>query len=72
MSYYCLIPDTNVNVLTWDHKTAFDIADGMPLLEESPDKATTTWESGSKYLNNNYIYKMLFIYIYSDGVMPHQ
>ena len=38
----------------------------------SNHKATTTWESGSKYLNDNYIYKMPFIYIYSDGVMPHQ
>ena len=32
-----LLPDTNVNVLTWDHKTAFDIADGMPLSEESSE-----------------------------------
>ena len=38
----------------------------------SNHKATTTWESSSKYLNDNYIYKMPFIYIYSDGVMPHQ
>ena len=35
MNELLLLPDTNVNVLTWDHKTAFDIADGMPLSEES-------------------------------------
>jgi len=32
-----LLPDTNVNALTRDHKTAFDIADGMPLSEESSE-----------------------------------
>ncbi|KAK7851574.1 ankyrin repeat-containing protein itn1 [Quercus suber] len=32
-----LLPDTNVNALTRDHKTAFDIADGMPLSEESTE-----------------------------------
>ena len=30
----------------------------------SNHKANTTWESGSKYLNDNYIYKMPFIYIF--------
>ncbi|CAI0426767.1 unnamed protein product [Linum tenue] len=29
-----LLPDTNVNALTRDHKTALDIADGLPLSEE--------------------------------------
>ncbi|KAM3688982.1 hypothetical protein ACJW31_09G012000 [Castanea mollissima] len=32
-----LLPDTNVNALTRDHKTAFDIADGMPFSEESSE-----------------------------------
>ncbi|GMY14632.1 ankyrin repeat-containing protein ITN1 [Fagus crenata] len=32
-----LLPDTNVNALTRDHKTAFDIAEGLPLSEESSD-----------------------------------
>lgn len=32
-----LLPDTNVNALTRDHKTAFDIAEGLPLSEESAD-----------------------------------
>ncbi|KAL4565061.1 hypothetical protein LXL04_029143 [Taraxacum kok-saghyz] len=30
-------PHINVNALTRDHKTAFDIADGLPLSEESAD-----------------------------------
>ncbi|KAJ7972496.1 Ankyrin repeat family protein [Quillaja saponaria] len=29
-----LLPDTNVNALTRDHKTALDIAEGLPLSEE--------------------------------------
>ncbi|XP_071934654.1 ankyrin repeat-containing protein ITN1-like [Coffea arabica] len=29
------LPDTNVNALTRDHKTALDIAEGLPLSEES-------------------------------------
>ncbi|KAJ8484679.1 hypothetical protein OPV22_017164 [Ensete ventricosum] len=32
-----LLPDINVNALTRDHKTAFDIAEGLPLSEESSD-----------------------------------
>ncbi|KAJ8759861.1 hypothetical protein K2173_009962 [Erythroxylum novogranatense] len=32
-----LLPDTNVNALTRDHKTALDIAEGLPLSEESSD-----------------------------------
>ncbi|KAJ6793639.1 ankyrin repeat-containing protein ITN1-like [Iris pallida] len=32
-----LLPDTHVNALTRDHKTAFDIAEGLPLSEESAD-----------------------------------
>ncbi|XP_054786104.1 ankyrin repeat-containing protein ITN1 [Prosopis cineraria] len=31
------LPDTNVNALTRDHKTALDIAEGLPLSEESTD-----------------------------------
>ena len=31
------LPDTNVNALTRDHKTALDIAEGLPLSEESAD-----------------------------------
>nr|CAD1841988.1 unnamed protein product [Ananas comosus var. bracteatus] len=32
-----LLPDINVNALTRDHKTAFDIVEGLPLSEESAD-----------------------------------
>uniref|UniRef100_A0A2P2JKE9 Ankyrin repeat-containing protein n=1 Tax=Rhizophora mucronata TaxID=61149 RepID=A0A2P2JKE9_RHIMU len=32
-----LLPDTNVNALTRDHKTPLDIAEGLPLSEESSD-----------------------------------
>ncbi|XP_038679983.1 ankyrin repeat-containing protein ITN1-like isoform X2 [Tripterygium wilfordii] len=32
-----LLPDTNVNALTRDHKTALDIAEGLPLSEESSE-----------------------------------
>ncbi|XP_038981071.1 uncharacterized protein LOC103710442 [Phoenix dactylifera] len=32
-----LLPDTHVNALTRDHKTAFDIAEGLPLSEESAE-----------------------------------
>ncbi|XP_022993091.1 ankyrin repeat-containing protein ITN1-like [Cucurbita maxima] len=32
-----LLPDTNVNALTRDHKTAFDIAEELPLSEESSE-----------------------------------
>ncbi|CAL9040701.1 ankyrin repeat-containing protein ITN1-like [Musa acuminata AAA Group] len=32
-----LLPETNVNTLTRDHKTALDIVDGLPLSEESAD-----------------------------------
>ncbi|KAK9154212.1 hypothetical protein Sjap_001692 [Stephania japonica] len=32
-----LLPDTNVNALTRDHKTALDIAEGLPLSEESAE-----------------------------------
>lgn len=32
-----LLPDTNVNALTRDHKTALDIAEGFPLSEETSD-----------------------------------
>lgn len=32
-----LLPDTNVNALTRDHKTAFDIAEGLPLSEETSE-----------------------------------
>ncbi|KAF6164366.1 hypothetical protein GIB67_037523 [Kingdonia uniflora] len=31
------LPDTNVNALTRDHKTALDIAEGLPLSEESSE-----------------------------------
>ncbi|KAJ4719791.1 Ankyrin repeat family protein [Melia azedarach] len=31
------LPDTNVNALTRDHKTALDIAEGLPLSEEASD-----------------------------------
>lgn len=31
------LPDTNVNALTRDHKTAFDIAEGLPLCEETTE-----------------------------------
>ncbi|KAK4799623.1 hypothetical protein SAY86_024988 [Trapa natans] len=31
------LPDTNVNALTRDHKTALDIADGLPLSEETTE-----------------------------------
>lgn len=31
------LPDTNVNALTRDHKTALDIVDGLPLSEETSD-----------------------------------
>lgn len=30
-----LLPDTNVNALTGDHKTAYDIAEGLPHSEEA-------------------------------------
>ncbi|KAK6933260.1 Ankyrin repeat [Dillenia turbinata] len=32
-----LLPDSNVNALTRDHKTALDIAEGLPASEESSD-----------------------------------
>ncbi|KAG0464630.1 hypothetical protein HPP92_018794 [Vanilla planifolia] len=32
-----LLPDTHVNALTRDHKTAFDIAESLPLSEEAAD-----------------------------------
>ncbi|KAK9116197.1 hypothetical protein Sjap_015144 [Stephania japonica] len=32
-----LLSDTNVNALTRDHKTALDIAEGLPLSEESAE-----------------------------------
>ncbi|KAJ9694573.1 hypothetical protein PVL29_010180 [Vitis rotundifolia] len=32
-----LLPDTNVNALTRDHKTALDIAEGLPLSEETSE-----------------------------------
>ncbi|KAK8950718.1 Ankyrin repeat-containing protein [Platanthera zijinensis] len=32
-----LLPDTHVNALTRDHKTAFDIAENLPLSEEAAD-----------------------------------
>lgn len=32
-----LLPDTNVNALTRDHKTALDIAEGFPLSEETSE-----------------------------------
>ncbi|RZR92156.1 hypothetical protein BHM03_00020409 [Ensete ventricosum] len=32
-----LLPETNVNTMTRDHKTALDIVDGLPLSEESAD-----------------------------------
>ena len=32
-----MLPDTHVNALTRDHKTALDIAEGLPLSEESQD-----------------------------------
>jgi hypothetical protein len=32
-----LLPDTNVNALTRDHKTAFDIAEGLPFSEEASE-----------------------------------
>lgn len=32
-----LLPDTNVNALTRDHKTALDIAEGLPLSEDTTD-----------------------------------
>ncbi|XP_073104726.1 ankyrin repeat-containing protein ITN1-like [Elaeis guineensis] len=32
-----LLPDTHVNALTRDHKTAFDIAESLPLSEESAE-----------------------------------
>ncbi|CAA6654866.1 unnamed protein product [Spirodela intermedia] len=32
-----LLPDTNVNALTREHKTALDIAEGLPLSEESAE-----------------------------------
>ncbi|XP_008783607.1 ankyrin repeat-containing protein ITN1 [Phoenix dactylifera] len=32
-----LLPDTHVNALTREHKTAFDIAEGLPLSEESAE-----------------------------------
>ncbi|MQM06833.1 hypothetical protein Taro_039668 [Colocasia esculenta] len=32
-----LLPDTHVNALTRDHKTALDIAEGLPLSEESSE-----------------------------------
>ncbi|KAA8516482.1 hypothetical protein F0562_017012 [Nyssa sinensis] len=31
------LPDTNVNALTREHKTAFDIAEGLPLSEETAE-----------------------------------
>lgn len=31
------LPDTHVNALTRDHKTALDIAEDLPLSEESSD-----------------------------------
>uniref|UniRef100_A0A5B6YXX1 PGG domain-containing protein n=1 Tax=Davidia involucrata TaxID=16924 RepID=A0A5B6YXX1_DAVIN len=31
------LPDTNVNALTRDHKTAFDIVEGLPLSEETSE-----------------------------------
>lgn len=37
MSELLHLPDTNVNALTRDHKTAFDIAEGLPLSEESSE-----------------------------------
>ncbi|XP_074555758.1 ankyrin repeat-containing protein ITN1-like [Curcuma longa] len=32
-----LLPDTNVNALTRNHKTAFDIAEGLPLSEDAAE-----------------------------------
>ncbi|KAJ0978449.1 hypothetical protein J5N97_013923 [Dioscorea zingiberensis] len=37
VSVLLLLPDTHVNALTRDHKTAYDIAEGLPLSEESAD-----------------------------------
>lgn len=37
VSFLLRLPDTHVNVLTRDHKTAYDIADGLPLSEESAE-----------------------------------
>lgn len=37
VSVLLLLPDTHVNALTRDHKTAFDIVDGLPLSEESQE-----------------------------------
>lgn len=37
VSVLLLLPDTHVNALTRDHKTAYDIAEGLALSEESAD-----------------------------------
>lgn len=37
MQELLLLPDTNVNALSRDHKTAFDIAEELPLSEESSE-----------------------------------
>ncbi|KAM0948214.1 putative ankyrin repeat-containing domain, PGG domain, ankyrin repeat-containing domain superfamily [Dioscorea sansibarensis] len=37
VSVLLLLPDTHVNALTRDHKTAYDIAEGLGLSEESAD-----------------------------------
>lgn len=37
MNELLLLPDTNVNALTRDHKTAIDIVEGLPLSEETAE-----------------------------------
>lgn len=45
------LPDTNVNALTRDRKTALDIAEGLPLSEESADIKERLAQSGAVRAN---------------------
>ncbi|KAM7499223.1 hypothetical protein LguiA_023637 [Lonicera macranthoides] len=45
------LPDTNVNALTRDHKTALDIAEGLPLSEDSSDIKNCLFRCGAVRAN---------------------
>ncbi|CAN0881480.1 Ankyrin repeat-containing protein ITN1 [Linum grandiflorum] len=46
------LPDTNVNALTRDHKTALDIADGLPLSEEISEIKECLYRHGALKAND--------------------
>ncbi|KAJ8899941.1 hypothetical protein K2173_019646 [Erythroxylum novogranatense] len=45
------LPDTNVNALTRDHKTALDIAEGLPLSEEIAEIRSSLMQCGAVRAN---------------------